>query len=157
MIKRRQAEADVFQHFDEDAAQAEHDDGAEDRVAVHAHDALHALGRHGRDQHAVDAGSGAVRAYAVQDGGVAVAHGVFARQVELHAAHIAFVQDVGRHHFQDHGAGRAGSGGHGGVGVRGKRAVGHGQAGLAQDVHRLHFVVGVAQRRGACINRRHGG
>ena len=93
--ERASAEDHVLQHLDEDAAQAEHCDRAEHRVAVDAEDALHAALQLLGNQNALDARGGGRVLRAPHQGREAVAHPARVRHVQQHAADFGFVDDVG--------------------------------------------------------------
>ena len=102
VAERAAAEHDVLHHLDEDAAQAEHRDRAEHRIAVDAEDALDAALQLLRHQHALDARLGRRTPGARQQQVVAVAHRGDIGDVQQHAADLRLVHDVGRQDLHHH-------------------------------------------------------
>ena len=92
--QRNRPESHVLKDFDEDAAEAEHQHRAEDRVAHDANDHLGTLARHRCHQHSLDNGVRAIVAAGFHNAAVGFAQCGFAAQVELDATRIGFVQDI---------------------------------------------------------------
>ena len=92
----REAEADVLQHFDEHAAQAEHDRRAEHRIVHHAEHGFDAAAHHFADQHAVDLRVRRAIRGAVQQGPGALGDRGIALDIQQNAADLRLVQDIGR-------------------------------------------------------------
>ena len=93
------AEGDVLEGFDEDAADPEHDDQAEDGVALHAEDGLNTTRDHVGGEAAVDR---RVRVRGV-GGGEDLFEGGFrggaGGDAETDASDVAHVEEVRRHHL----------------------------------------------------------
>ena len=154
--ERRDAESDIAQYLDKDAAEAEHDDGAEHRVVLHAEDHLDAALDHRRQQDAVDLGARRPRRDALHDlieGGAGLAR----RHVEHDAAHLRLMRDVGRDDLQDEALADFDCGRGGLTGIRDETFVEDRHASLGENALRL--VLGDAalrQRRQVLRHGRHG-
>ena len=110
-LQRDDAEGDVLEHLDHDAAEAEHHHGAELRVRGHADDDLDAGLRHLLDGYAVDLRLRRLlfdRGLDALEGGT---HGLRAVEGQLDAADIGLVRDVAGDDFEDDGVAGFGSGG----------------------------------------------
>ena len=151
LAERAAAEHHVLHHLDEDAAQAEHRDRAEHRIAVNAQDALHAALQLLRHQHALDARGRCRAPGARQQQVVAVAHRGGIGDVQQHAADLRLVQDVRRQDLHHHREAEQFRGGDGFVGAV-ARLLGRGQdAGGGQQP----LCLGLARRRRGQRHRRH--
>ena len=134
------AEGDVLEDFDHDAAEAEHEDGPELGVLGHADDDLRAGAGHALYGYAFDDGVGLVGI----DGGddVVVGGGGLGGvlEAELHAAHVALVDDVGGDDLEYDGVADA-PGLLDGLFLRGgKGGLGSLDAGVAKHLLGLDFV-----------------
>ena len=134
------AEGDVLEDFDHDAAEAEHEDGPELGVLGHADDDLRAGAGHALYGYAFDDG---VRLVGL-DGGddVVVGGGGLGGvlEAELHAAHVALVDDVGGDDLEYDGVADA-PGLLDGLFLRGgKGGLGSLDAGVAKHLLGLDFV-----------------
>src|SRR6185503_3976665 len=92
---RCKPEGDILEHFDIDAAKPEHNQRAELRVAVDAHQHLAALAHLLLYQHTPDRRLAAVLARAVLDQLVAVARRCRIGHTHAHATNVALMQNVG--------------------------------------------------------------
>ena len=99
---RRQAERHVLEHLDQRAAQAEHHQRSEPRVAAGAEDHFHALAGHLLDENPLDLRAGNVLLHVAEDLLVGRAGLVAAVDVEDHSAGVVLVDHVGRHHLHHH-------------------------------------------------------
>ena len=95
LAERRDPEAHVPEHLDEDAAESEHDHGTEGRVPYHAQDRLDAAPDHSRHRDARERCGGHGGTGAVKQGGIACAHRVLVVEVEQDTADLGLVGDVG--------------------------------------------------------------
>ena len=97
-VERRQRQSLVVDHLDRRAAAAEHDHRPEGRVVGEAGDQFARLrpAHHRLHRHARDARPGLEARGALEDFGRGLAHRLVAGEVELDAADIGFVDDVGR-------------------------------------------------------------
>ncbi len=132
---RRETERDILEGLRVNTAEAEHDERPEPLVAAHAHNRLLAGSQHLLNQHAPDLD---VRSHLLPDRGdhglVGGTHAAGVAQVELHAAHVGLVQDLGAGDFHHHRIAHFVRGGHRLVGGSRQLAGHHVEAVLAEDL-----------------------
>ena len=95
-------EHDVPEHLHKGAPQAKHQERSEVRVPGHAQDRLPALRNHFLHQHALDHGPGVGPGHGRQDLAVSSPDFIAVGQIQLHPAHVEFVDNVRGDDFQDH-------------------------------------------------------
>ena len=98
----RETERDVFEHFDQDAAQAEGDQLAEHGIGDRADDHFLTAGEHLLHLDAENVRLRVVRLRVGDDGVVALLDSFGALHADQHASRLGLMQDLRRHDFEHH-------------------------------------------------------
>ncbi len=99
-IDRGEAQRGILQQLDENSAEADHDQRTEALIAHDAGDQLEARLRHRLNRDALEPRAGLLLPQRLADAREPRAHLLDGVQVELDAADVALVSDIGRQYFQ---------------------------------------------------------